>query len=707
MPPVAWGWRRVAWGDMGKRLTKRVLVVGWDAADWKIIDPLLAAGKMGNLKRLMDGGVRADLRSLDPKLSPLLWTSIATGKTADKHGILNFIEPEPSGAGFRPSCSTTRKTKALWNILTQSGMRTNVVSWYASHPAEPIAGTVVTNLFQEGAPAKAGGAGEAWPVMAGAVHPASKAGAVGEMRIHPGEITPQELHALLPDLGQMDRRDRRIGLLAKLLAQCASVHNVATMLLQEGGWDCSLVFFETIDVVGHHFMQYYPPRMEHVSEADFERFRQVVPGVYELQDAMLGRLVELAGEGCTVVVLSDHGFHSDHLRPRVQAAVDDPHAAMDATWHRPHGMLVMSGPGVAPGAAVYGAGLLDIAPTVLTLLGLAVGADMDGRVLREALVEGAEIERNFGWDVMEGESGMHPAGMRVDPLEAREAMKQLQDLGYIALGEDAAAQAALYDRETRFNLGVVYQTTGRLKQASEVFEKLYAEHPEEPRFAMNVAHCRYALGRFAGAVEVMDDLVKRYPESPEARLLRGASLFAQGKVEEAAVALEEAVKRSPDRPDLLCTMADAYTHLKRFDEAERTLARAGAIDPHDPNVPYKRAQLELARGRFEEAAEQALTAVELRHFFPEAHYTLGVALTWMKDFPHAIASFEVALSMQPGLLDAHRFLASIHRHMKEPSKARPHREAAERLMASGGSALMPIEEPPLGPQAWARGMGVE
>ena len=141
VPPAArlvWNrLRRVAWGHMGKRLTKRVLVVGWDAADWKIIDPLLAAGKMGNLKRLMDGGVRADLRSLDPKLSPLLWTSIATGKTADKHGILNFIEPEPSGAGFRPSCSTTRKTKALWNILTQSGMRTNVVSWYASHPAEP------------------------------------------------------------------------------------------------------------------------------------------------------------------------------------------------------------------------------------------------------------------------------------------------------------------------------------------------------------------------------------------------------------------------------------------------------------------------------------------------------------------------------------------------------------------------------------------
>jgi len=72
---------------MINRPANKLLIIGWDAADWIIIDRLFAQGKLPNLRRLVDDGVRADLSTLDPKLSPLLWSSIATGKTADKHGI--------------------------------------------------------------------------------------------------------------------------------------------------------------------------------------------------------------------------------------------------------------------------------------------------------------------------------------------------------------------------------------------------------------------------------------------------------------------------------------------------------------------------------------------------------------------------------------------------------------------------------------------
>jgi predicted AlkP superfamily phosphohydrolase/phosphomutase len=280
---------------MSERIASRLLIVGWDAADWKLIDPLLAAGSMPNLKRLIDAGLRADLASLDPKLSPLLWTSIATGKTADKHGILNFIEPETDGTGLTVSRSTSRRTKALWNILTQSGLRTNVVGWYATHPAEPIAGAIVSNLFQESQPAAPG---DAWPAIPGAVHPAALAEAVFQSRLHPGELTVEEMFALLPGLPQMRRDDPRPRRLAKIVAQCASVHNAATTLLgSKEPWDCAMVFYEMIDVAGHHFMQYYPPRMSHVAEADFAFYREVMPRVYQLQDAMLGTLLELAWAG--------------------------------------------------------------------------------------------------------------------------------------------------------------------------------------------------------------------------------------------------------------------------------------------------------------------------------------------------------------------------------------------------------------------------
>ena len=78
------------------------------------------------------------------------------------------------------------------------------------------------------------------------------------------------------------------------------------------------------------------------------------------------------------------------------------------------------------------------------------------------------------------------------------------------------------------------------------------------------------------------------------------------------------------------------------------------------------------------AAEHCLRAVEIQHFYPDAHYTLGVALTWLKDYEHAIRSFRVALSMRPGMIDAHRFLASIFRHLGDRKSARPHRDAPPR-----------------------------
>src|ERR1700709_2311201 len=99
----------------------RLLVVGWDAADWKVIDPLLARGELPNVARLVREGVRGNLATLYPALSPMLWTSIATGKRPGKHGIHGFTEPTPDGLAVRPVSNLGRKTKAFWNILNQHG----------------------------------------------------------------------------------------------------------------------------------------------------------------------------------------------------------------------------------------------------------------------------------------------------------------------------------------------------------------------------------------------------------------------------------------------------------------------------------------------------------------------------------------------------------------------------------------------------------
>src|SRR3989304_6145529 len=132
---------------MTKRLAEKVLLIGWDAADWVMIRPLIEQGLMPTFAKMIEEGVSGNLATIRPILSPMLWNSIATGKRADKHGICGFVEPMPDGTGIRPITSTSRKTKAILNILSQNDRTSNVVGWFASHPAEPIRGTVVTDYY--------------------------------------------------------------------------------------------------------------------------------------------------------------------------------------------------------------------------------------------------------------------------------------------------------------------------------------------------------------------------------------------------------------------------------------------------------------------------------------------------------------------------------------------------------------------------------
>lgn len=67
-------------------------------------------------------------------------------------------------------------------------------------------------------------------------------------------------------------------------------------------------------------------------------------GVYKFHDMMLQSLLQIAGDDTAVVLISDHGYYSDHLRP-------DPHDEhlSPAAWHRPFGVFAAQAPQM-PGA---------------------------------------------------------------------------------------------------------------------------------------------------------------------------------------------------------------------------------------------------------------------------------------------------------------------------------------------------------------------
>ena len=190
---------------MSRRLASRVLLIGWDAADWRTITPMMDAGEMPALQGLVERGVMGNLATLDPPLSPMLWTSIATGHTADRHGILHFVQPAPDGKGIRPIQGSSRKVKALWNILSQNGLRSNVVGWWPSHPAEPIHGAMVSNAFQK----VSGPVHLPWPLAPGTVHPPEAAEVLGALRVHPAELTAAHLLPFILVSGRSVEPDRR------------------------------------------------------------------------------------------------------------------------------------------------------------------------------------------------------------------------------------------------------------------------------------------------------------------------------------------------------------------------------------------------------------------------------------------------------------------------------------------------------------------
>src|SRR5690349_7456787 len=161
----------------------------------------MQAGHMPNLARLMAGGVHGNLATIYPALSPMLWTSIATGKRAYKHGIHGFTEPLPDGSGVRAITLLSRKTKALWNILNQAGRRSLVLGWWPSHPAEPLNGIMVSNHFQT----PIGTPNDMPPPPAGSVHPQELTSILAELRVNPMELDGEFLRLFVPDYQKVDQ----------------------------------------------------------------------------------------------------------------------------------------------------------------------------------------------------------------------------------------------------------------------------------------------------------------------------------------------------------------------------------------------------------------------------------------------------------------------------------------------------------------------
>ena len=647
---------------------QRLLLVGWDSADWKIIHPLLDSGELPGLARLVETGTSGNLTTLEPQLSPMLWTSIATGKMAYHHGEPGFTEVDPGTGAVVPVSAATRKSRTIWEILGERRLRSHVVSWFATHGEEDHAGCVVSNMFCHVANTQPGQDPAEWaPPPPGTYWPADLAATMNDLRVSPHDIDPDDLIRLfVPAAHTVDQtKDKRLWGLAEKLAEACSAHNAATHLLEtEPDWDFMAVYYRTVDEISHMFMPYHPPRMEGIPEADFELYKQVVTGIYKLHDLFLCRLMQLAGPDTAIVLVSDHGFHSDHLRPKFTPRVP----AGITVWHRPQGVFIASGAGFKRDELVYGARLLDIAPTILHWFGLPVGADMEGRVLEE-IFDGPKrpVETVPTWETGDDSQRKRKS---LGPGADKALLEQFVALGYIdEIPDDPGQAAAETNRENDWNIARACMYGQRYAQALPLLENCFHAAPFRTDYAQVLATCQMQLGLLDEADATVAKAAETFGRTEQADLVRASIAIQKEDFHAALDALERVREKSPGEVQLQLMLAQSYLALRRFSDAETAARAVLTADPHNAQ-----AFLVLARGflhadRAEEAADAAAECIGLQFGNPQGHFLLGAALASQEQFEAAVRPLENCLHLAPTFLRAQRLLARVYRRLGQPERA--------------------------------------
>ena len=384
----------------------RVLFIPLDGGTWEVFDPMLAAGRLPTLQALISQGISADLESDIPTYSPIIWTSIATGKYPTRHGIHGFIRTDlplglpqmrcesirlqaltkvlKKGSQFWdmlghqfPSLSSPVEiyssndiqARPVWDILGEFGFASIVLEWYISQPARPIRGIQVSERFHlmKGIAAD----------IPNIVYPDSIAPLLEAAVVAPEELSDERIFELIDTTG-LDAQAKRtfaaensiwFDTIRKNMARDISTAQLAEAVFPRApDWRFAATYFRAMDALHHYTWMRRNSSNEDLEEHPERRFHDAIQRYYEFCDDIVAKLLQHADERTIVIVLSDHGFE-------------------DTYDHElgPDGFFIISGGPVRHNPTRQRISIYDIAPTLLALFGVPVPNDMDGQVAANML----------------------------------------------------------------------------------------------------------------------------------------------------------------------------------------------------------------------------------------------------------------------------------------------------------------------------------
>jgi Flp pilus assembly protein TadD len=523
---------------------------------------------------------------------------------------------------------------ALWNLATAAGLEVSVSGWWASWPAEPVNGVLVSDrLFFLLADAVA-------PVPVGTVvfPPAREAEFRDLAERAEAETDEKVIRALFPVSGEIYRAARaaRKGIADPVdgfhrIMVGTRTYFAATLLAAEARPDLTMSYCIGTDEIGHVLAPYLPPALPGADPGFSEQARVAVESYFAVVDHWLGRLVETCPPSeCAVLLVSDHGFkwgvgtgrsgataqHDD--RPRDFSGVA---AATAALWHRPRGIFLLAGNGVARlGRVSQPPSVYDVAPTVASLLGLPAGESWRGRPFPGAP---AATRSPVNWTALVPPSSYLPqvAGAKPSP----EYVAQLKALGYLEGGEAGAPAAATGETGSRAtegelnNLGLVHLEAKRHADAERAFSAAVAANPRYAAPHYNLRRLYFETRRFdeadrelwravelglrdgagavaraatdyeaagepARAVDLLGEATRRFPGDRRLALHRLALLVTKGRCPEALTAGQEAAGRFPDDADVHGFLGLAAACAGDTATARAAFERSLALAPDQPEI---------------------------------------------------------------------------------------------------------------------------
>jgi tetratricopeptide (TPR) repeat protein len=573
---------------MTEGAAERVAMVAVDGADWRVIDELVAAGRLPAFARISKGGACGTLKGDPPLLAPIAWTTVATGRPPQDHGVLDSMV-DVGGGSQVPVHGGARRAKAAWEIWSEASRSVLVVGWPVTWPVDRVRGVVVSDRL-------AAGGGAAGDPDGPFLQPPEALEWVSKRLVTPSAVAADLLSRFVPAGASGHGTEPR---LRAALAGAQGWRGVLAGGLQDGQPDLVVVHIELVDAVSHLFVR------------DRSNGEAAIAAAYEEADGMLADLAGRLHPATLVVVLSAYGFYPPDAGIREDPAAPLPAAA---AWHRPYGIFATASAGVVagrtepPSASALGlVSPLDVLPTVLTRAGLPVAADMPGRPL-PGLAGPATQARVPSYGPHVPPEGTRP---RADPtalarVHLAEILCRRGDYRGGLRELDAALRQDALDGQVLLWMARCHAAMGRADEAQRLYERLLAAKGASVEVRatalLEATTLDLRSGRVSAALERVDRAPPVLDRAPEALIARGDASEAEGRRPAAERLYRAALDAAPSDATAARRLVDLLVADGHADTGRTLAARLAQSYPSSPPHLALAGRASLAIKRHAEAA---------------------------------------------------------------------------------------------------------